>query len=371
MSNIQNLSRREVLRIAGAAVAASTVAHSAYPATAFSMPGLYPGLVVGVEHSGSSIGNVYQAGPIQLMIRRGMMELTGCSNYVAGWRKLFQPGDVVAIKANPNGCPLFISSQACLMEIIQGLLLAGIAPNNIVVCERYQDILLRITGWLPSWVRTAYASPGDYLADQTAIDGYDPEYYVNLPQYLQPWQNVNNLAHTRSYAALFVTRRVTKIISLAVLKDHELGGVTLGLKNLSIGCWNNSNRAHPDDGRLFLKDFIPALVAAPVIRNKTVLSIIDGVHGLYAGGPMGWTGRGWEHRTMYFATDVVAGDRVGWRAIDTERAKWGLEPEQTAPADADDPAPVRQPQHIEVAGQMGLGEWRDDGHIDFRKIVLA
>jgi hypothetical protein len=73
---------------------------------------------------------------------------------------------------------------------------------------------------------------------------------------------------------------------------------------------------------------------------------------------------------MYFATDVVAGERVGWRAIDDERAKTGMAPEQTAPPDRYDPAPIRQPQHTEVAGQKGLGEWRDS-HIDFRKIVLA
>ena len=365
-----SLTRRDVLKMPTGIAAASAVCHSASAATPYSMPGLYPGRVIGVQHSGSSIGNVYQAGPIQSMIRRGIMELTGLSSFIAAWRKLFQPGDVVAIKVNPNGSAPIISSQPCLMEVVQGLLLAGVAPQDIVVCERYQGVLARITSWLPSWLRTAYASPALYLDDQTAITGYDPNHYVDLPQYLLPWQNPSIPEHTRSYAALFVTRQVTKIISLAVLKEHNAGGVTLGLKNLSIGCWNNANRAHPDLATNYLKDVIPALVSAPVIRNKMVLSIIDGVHGLYAGGPMGYSGCLWEHRTMYFATDVVAADRVGWRAIDAERANRGFLPVQDSPPDRYDATHERQPQHITNAGQMGLGEWLDS-RIDFRKITLA
>jgi len=363
----RNITRRAILKLPAAA-AASGALRSLRGATPYSMPGLYPARVVGVTHSGASLSMAYQTAPIQNMIRQGMQTLTGTSNYTTAWRKLFQPGDVVAIKVNPNGSPLLISSQACLMEILNGLLLAGVAPINIVVCERYQDILARVTGWLPSWVRTAYASPGSYLDDQTGIQGYDPNYYVDLPQYLLPWQDPTIASNTRSHPALFVTRQVTKIISLAVLKDHQASGVTLNLKNLSGGLFNNWNRFHPDVNTNYLVDGIPALVSMPVVRNKVTLGIIDGVHGCYDGGPMGWSCV-WEHNTMYFATDVVAADRVGWLAIDAERANQGLPPEQTAPPDGYDTWVQRQPQHITAAGQMGLGEWRDE-NIDFREVTL-
>ena len=370
MSNCRNWSRREVLKLTGAAAVASVATHSAYPATVFSMPGLYPGRVVGVAHPGSSVGFQYQTAPIQAMIRRGIMELTGTSNYVTGWRKLFQPGDVVGIKVNPNGFYTIVSSQACLMEIINGLVLAGIGPKDIVVYERNQDLLSNIIlPWLPSWVRYSWATP-EYSDDQTGISGYDPNHYVELPQFLLPWQDANNPAHTRSYAALFASRQVTKIISLPVLKDHNGAGVTLSLKNLSQGCANNVNRAHPYVGTNYLQDFIPAVVSMPVIRNKTVLTIIDGVHGLYAWGPYGLRAYVWENKTMYFATDLVAADRIGWRVIDAKRVAMGLLPEELSPPDSPGGMLVRQPQHITVAGQMGLGEYRDD-NIKFRTITLA
>ena len=364
-----NLSRRDVLKTLGGAAAASIFVHSAYAATPYSMPGLYPGRVIGIEHSGSSINLAYQTPAIQAMIRRGLSELTGLSNYVAAWRKLFQPGDVVAIKVNPNGDPVIRSSKAALQEILSGLLLAGIAPKDIIVCERTQSDLSTIASWLPAWTRTAWAAP-QYLEDQTSITGYDPNHYVDLPNLLLGWQNASNPSHTRSHVALFATRQATKIISLSVLKDHQASGVTLGLKNLSHGCCNNVNRSHPDTATNYIKSFIPAAVSIPILRNKAVLSIIDGVHGLYAGGPRGNASLVWPHRTMYFATDVVAADRIGWKAIDAKRVALGMPPEELSTADGLDTWLERQPQHITEAGKLGLGEYRDD-HIDFRKFVLA
>ncbi len=362
-------SRRDVIRIAGGAAVASATLHSAYPATPFSMPGLYPGRVIGIEHPGSSVKNQYQAAAIQAMIRRGMTELTGADSHAAAWKKLFQPGDVVGIKVNPNGSEQIRSSKACLMAVIGGLLLAGVHQKNIVVYERYQAILDRIQGWLPGWVRTASASP-QYAEDQTAIEGYDPEHYVDLPRLLLPGRSADNPRHTRSYAALFATQMVTKIISLAVLKDHPAAGVTLSLKNLSHGCSNNVNRSHPDAQTNHVKEFIPAVISMPVIRNKAVLAIVDGVHGLWAGGAYGGSGCTWEHRTMYFATDLVAADRVGWKAIDAYRAIKGYPPEQSSPPDQYDNFVERQPQHIEAVGKLGLGEWRDSA-IDYRRIVIG
>ena len=219
------------------------------------MPGLYPGRVIGIKDADSSIAGAYQTQPIQSMIQRGMMELTGAPNSSMAWSKLFSRSDVVGIKVNPNGISNIVSSKAALDAIAQGLLLAGVTPGNIVVCDRNRAQLNNISGWLPTWVRQASAS-WDWSPDQTEIagynpghdprvSGYNPGYYVDCPGYLLPWQSPANPSHTRSYVANFVTQ-VTKIITLSVLKDHQAAGVTLGLKNLGQGCMNNVNRAHPD-----------------------------------------------------------------------------------------------------------------------------
>ncbi|MCU1234077.1 MAG: hypothetical protein JWP63_2044 [Candidatus Solibacter sp.] len=179
------------------------------------------------------------------MIRRGMTELTGAPNQATAWNQLFQKGDVVGIKVNPNAIPSPISSPAVINEILQGLLGAGVTRNDIVVCDRNSVQLKTIAGWLPSWVRLDAAS-WEWSTDQTevggynpnkmsGVSGYNPSYSVDCPKYLLPWQDAANPKYTRSYVAQFVTR-VTKIISLSVLKDHQTAGVTLGLKNLCQEC---------------------------------------------------------------------------------------------------------------------------------------
>jgi hypothetical protein len=104
--------------------------------------------------------------------------------------------------------------------------------------------------------------------------------------------------------------------------------------------------------------FIPAVVSIPTIRNKAVLNICDGVKGLYHGGP-GMNARKmkyiWEHKTMYFSTDPVAMDRIGWLEIDKQRAKVGMAPLADAKPDQDSTFVRMQPEHVDIAGALGLG----------------
>ncbi len=374
MPATSKLSRRDVLRLTAAGAAAAISPYrisgevsSDYPSNKWGTPGLYPGRVVGISHPRCIVRDQFQQPAIQQMIRSGLTALTGAADYVQAWSQFVGPGDVVGIKINPNGNSGTMSSPAVIMEIVDGMVRAGVDPNNIVIYERYRVLLNRVSGWFPPSLKTAYASEA-YTNDQTGISGYDSNHYVDLPIFL-PWQNPNNPAHRRSYAAEFITTKVNKLINLAVLKDHRDAGVTLTLKNLSHGLTNNVNRAHPGPPKHFFTTYVPAVVSMPVIRYKVVLNIVDGINGLYESGPNGNPTYNWEHRTIYFATDAVAIDRVGWRAIDKKRVQMHLPPVALARTPGET-ALVRQPQYITAAGHAGLGEWRDR-HIDFRHTVLT
>jgi len=110
--------------------------------------------------------------------------------------------------------------------------------------------------------------------------------------------------------ARFLSKEVNKLINLPVLKDHQSAGVTLALKNLSHGLVNNVARSHSSSTLNACGAFIPAVVSLPMIREKAVLHILDGIKALYHGGPGIPNPKFvWEHKTMYFATDPVALDR--------------------------------------------------------------
>jgi uncharacterized protein (DUF362 family) len=174
----------------------------------------------------------------------------------------------------------------------------------------------------------------------------------------------------RSFAAKYITTEVDKLINLCVLKDHQSAGVTLALKNLSHGLVNNVSRSHSTPTLNACGAFIPAVVALPVIKSKTVLNILDGVKGLYHGGPSSKPQFVWEHKTIYFATDPVAMDRIGWEVIDAKRVAVGKKILVEDTPDKFSTFTHRQPEHVEIAGALGLGEW-DRKNINLRKIKLA
>ncbi len=326
------------------------------------MPGRFPGRVVAIEDSKSIVNGQFQETAITLMMREGMLRLTGEKDLKRAWQTLFQSGDVVGIKWNPNGRDDLISSRPVLEAILYGLDLAGVRMSDVIIYERYQEILDRILPWLPRWLKRESASPSFDRVQQN-IANYDPQWFAEVPITLAN-QKENNPAVHRSYVAQFASQHVNKIVNLAVLKHHNAAGVTLALKNISYGMANNVNRSHDNAPQVNrVHELIPAIAELHPIRSKVVLNIVDGLNALYNGGPYGKAQFMWPHQRLYFATDPVAVDTIGWKVIDEKRVASGLKP-VAQPADAS--GWICRPDYIVLAGQkFGLGEWRRE-KIDFK-----
>jgi uncharacterized protein (DUF362 family) len=365
------LARMLALGLTGRALAASTSGEC--PKTKWSVPGLYPGRVVRVEHPGCIIGGNYQREPVRAMMRRGMVELTGAPDWVQAWRAFFEPGDVVGIKLNPVSRPYVMSAPEVVQEIVAGIEAAGVPRKNIVAYDRYRDEFFSagFDKWLPDGVRISTATA---LADNTqqSLEGYDPGHFMDM-QLTLPGFDLSNERARRSYAALFITRQVNKVVNLCLLKHHQSAGITMALKNLSHGMVNNVSRSHSSPMLNACGAFIPAAVSIPVIRNRAVLQIGDAVKALAHGGPVMNRRTAkyvWEHKTMFFSTDPVAMDKIGWQELDRRRAALGLRPIAEALQDADSHFVRMQPEHIEIAGALGLGV-SDLKKIDLRSLRLG
>jgi uncharacterized protein (DUF362 family) len=361
--------RRFLLGASTAGAAATLCSPLSGGDKALGIPGPFRGKVVEVRHPGSVISGVYQREPVRAMVRRGMRELTGAPSSTEAWRYFFEPGDVVGIKVNPVGQPYLISAPEVMQTIIEGLEAAGVKRRDIVAFDRYRTMFL--TGgfdkWLPEGVRWA-AATNEVDALQLGMDGYDPDHYMEMALMMP---NAPRDAHSRrSYVVKFLTKDVNKLINLGVLKQHQSAGVTIALKNLSHGLVNNVARSHISSTNNACGAFIPAVIDIPVIRNKVVLNVIDGIKGAYHGGPGNKVQKYiWERKSMYFATDPVAVDRIGLGVIDDQRARMGMPPIALATADNDSVFVRMQPEHIEIAGALGLGE-SDESKIELKTIKL-
>ncbi|MCC6418884.1 MAG: DUF362 domain-containing protein [Gemmataceae bacterium] len=340
------------------------------------MPGPFPGRVIEVGHRGSVVDGSVRADPVRALVARGMKELCGTENPTEAWRRLFGRGDRVGIKVNPVGAPHSISNHATVHAVVEGLRSAGVRPADILVFDRYRRHLLR-AGYrdnLPDgchWEGTVE----DYDNVQLAIEGYDPDVFLSMELIDPRRHNPRDDRYRRSHLSLTVSRRVDKIVNLAVLKDHGSGGVTLALKNMSHGFVNNVARSHGGPAFNSCNVFIPAVVALPQIRQKAVLHLIDGLKGVFQGGPSASPRFVWEHRSILFATDPVALDKIGWELVDAERARRNLAPvARCGRMGVHEPHAegfdMRQPQHIDLAGALGLGVF-DRTRIQYRRIDLT
>jgi hypothetical protein len=334
------------------------------------MPGPFPGRVVAVEHPGCIITSKYQREPVRNMMQKGMMELTGAPGWQDAWRSLFEKGDVVGIKVSPVGGRNLCSDALVLQEIIAGLNEAGVPANDILVFNRYREetIAAGIDKWLPEGIRWDAASPA-YAEWQHDMGGYDADHYLDLA-IVNPGENASDAHMRRSYVAKIVTQRINKFVNLPVLKHHQSAGVTIALKNMSHGMVNNVNRSHPTPTNNTCGIFIPSAVSMSPIRDKATLHICDGVRAQYHGGPGGKPKYQWEHKTMYFATDPVALDKTGLKAIDAKRQQVGMATIALSKPDNDSHYLNCQVEHIEIAGALGLGVF-DDAKIDVRRVRLA
>jgi uncharacterized protein (DUF362 family) len=355
------------------------------PSGALGLPGPWPGRVVEVRHPGMIRDGVKHREPIRKAVGRGLCELTGADDVVEAWRAFVEPGDVVGIKMNPVGNPFANSSNELMLEVIDGLRAAGVKDRDIIVFERYRSEFIgaNMHKAVPDGIAwtglTAWNDPSQLQlkgpASADPLSGYDPDEYVTM-ELVGRGQAPKDDRTRRSHLGLLVTRRVSKLILLPVLKDHGSAGVTGALKNMSHGLVNNVERSHSAPDLNVCNQFIPEVVSHPIIREKCVLQILDGIRGVFQKGPHATSEKFvWDYNGLFFATDPVALDRVEWDIIDAKRKKENLPPVAATGKAALDPLgteffDVRQPQHIALCGTLGLGE-SDRKKIDHRVVKLT
>lgn len=333
------------------------------------IPGPFPGRVIEAKNPRLIQNGKRSRDAIRETLNRGMKELAKSDDGVEAWRNFFEPGDVVGIKVVPNGHPQAPTSPELVLEVIECLKSAGVKTKDMFVYDRYKGEFMG-AGYqniLPSDVRWGGLTPSGGQTDllleahkDDPIAGYDPDTFVHM-NLISNGDDPKDDRNYRSHLGLFVTKVVNKIIALPVLKDHGSAGVTGALKNISHGSVNNVARSHSTPSTNVCNQFIPEVVCHPVLRQKFVLNIMDGIRGVFQKGPFGNNPDfAWDYNALFFATDPVAMDHVEWQIIDAKRKVEGLPPVAATGKTALDPLgtegfDVRQPQHIALAGSLGLG----------------
>jgi uncharacterized protein (DUF362 family) len=238
---------------------------------------------------------------------------------VAAFRRLFSESDVVGLKLNCLAGRGLSPNTWLVRRMTAWLREAGVPARNIILWERSGRELGRAgfkVGQGPGGVRVV-ATENDY--DWT-------------PREWGPGGSC--------FARLLV-EDLTALINVGVLKDHDLAGVSVGMKNW-YGVIHNPNKHHDEN----CAPFVAHLAAYPLIRDKLRLTVIDAVNAQCHGGPARSPRWRWPYRGVLASTDPVAVDAVGWAMIEERRKEKGL------PTLAEE---KRAPLWIANGASLGLG----------------
>jgi uncharacterized protein (DUF362 family) len=302
---------------------------------------------------------------VRQMLAAGMKSLTGDANESDAWRRFITPQDVVGIKVNCSGAPRICSAPEIVGAIADNLVAVGVAPANIYVYERFENQMRTVpyAKFLPEGAHTWAAE-----TSRGSILGYDPHTYLETSFFGEE--------DTRSNLVRLVAEKLTKIVNVPNLKEHQASGVTGCLKNIAYGNFSNMDRSHKNP-LTNTRTFIGALAATEPVRSRVVLNIMDGLRGVWHQGPFSREERfRFYPKLMMFGTDPVAMDHQLLDIIEAKRKAEGATSlwERSPQFLGDNRNPkynafIREPGHIEYASTLGLGVY-DPEKIKVRVIEL-
>ena len=243
--------------------------------------------------------------PDRVMIKRmldaAVPQALGVESAVTAWRMLFKPNDTVGIKVNCIAS--MVSSHPQLAWAIADSLIAADVPADQIIIWDREDRELVSAGYTINM-----DGPGVKCYGTKPGIGYGRELVVS--------------GSVGSRLSKIISRQCTAIVNVPVLKDHNIAGLSLSLKNY-FGAIENPNKFHSSNCDPYVAD----LNMAPQIREKSKLIICDTITVLYEGGPTDCKPRYmWHYNGLIIGTDPVAVDQIGLMLLEEKRVSEGLPP---------------------------------------------
>ncbi len=260
---------------------------------------------------------------IESVLNDALMKITLARSPENAWGRLFTRDDIVGIKINALAGKAFSPHTELVNSIVNGVRLAGVKEGNIIIFDRQNKELVR-AGYNLRTDKNGLKCIG---TDGISGGGYDRRPVIS--------------GSVGSCFSKIVSSHVTALINVPVLKDHDLSGVSVGMKNF-YGVIHNPNKYHDNN----CDPYIAELNAHPYIRQKLRLVVCDAIKAQYNGGPAFKPQWVWDCGGILVGADPVAVDLIGCEIVEAKRKDAGM-PELKLVG--------REPKYIETAAAMGLG----------------
>jgi hypothetical protein len=274
------------------------------------------GRVLVVENARATSVFAPQRSVIDEMMRAGILSATGKPTVPAAWLSLVSTQDVVGIKVYSAPGRTSGTRPEVAAALVSELLEAGIPPKQILVWDRRLSDL-RLAGFFDLADRYKVQIAG------SAEEGYDEKVYYERPLLGKlVWGDLEFGKHgegvgRKSFVSKLVTQRMTKIINLTPLLNHNLAGVSGNLFGLAIGSIDNWIRFESEPREL--AQAVSEIYALPEVGDKVVFNIVDALICQYQGEERSLLHYSTALNQLRFSTDPVALDVLSLRELDYQR----------------------------------------------------
>ncbi|MEW6456459.1 MAG: DUF362 domain-containing protein [Acidobacteriota bacterium] len=257
------------------------------------------------------------------VIDKGLGALYDEKSSVEPLRKIFGRSKSIGIKINTLAGKMMSSIPEIPFALSDLIISSGKKAENIIVWDRTNGEL-KDSGYKLN-----------YSGNEIRVFGTDT-YGVGYEEELTEHRNIGSL-FSRIQSQL-----TDSSISLGILKDHGITGITGGMKNY-YGAVHNPNKYHDNHGNPFIAD----LFSCDLIKNKNKIIILDALKVQYHRGPSFHPKYFEMYESLIFGEDPVAVDSVGLKIIEEIRKKHGLKSLKEED---------REPLWLKTASDYGLGE---------------
>lgn len=264
---------------------------------------------------------------INEMVDKGITKFTGKSSVDEAWAEIIpDPNKKVAIKVNCQITGIYTKSKV-VKAVTDGLILRGVSPSNIIIYD-LTDNAFSFAGFQKN------LGSGIKVGTNEELGGYSSTALFEPPGSNVMQRFCKVLAGEGIYGCDY-------LINIPVQKALDgYSGVSISMKN------HFGSISQPAAMHATIQDSIANLNAHDLIVNKTRLILMDAIFTEYK-----WVnGRNQEyvHATnqLFFGTDPVAIDYLGWQSIENLRQLNDLQAIQP------------EPTFIEIASLFfGLGNY--------------
>ncbi len=252
---------------------------------------------------------------------------------------------------------------AVAQAVVEGLVAAGICPENIVVWDRRRGDLQKagydkVPGLNLRWVEQGGGYDPRAVVTTSAIGELiygDLSFKTSrssLSDILGPKAQLSNESHL----PLLLSRQIDKVINIPSLCDSTYTGVHGALAGMTLGILDNWRRFSQRSG--YGDSALAEVYGSEQIGKKVVLTLMDGMVLQYAGGPSPSPENCVAYSTLFASKDPVAIDATALRLLDEQRT---LSKMPKASSDGG---------HVAEAAQQGLGN-ADEKMILLRRIGVG